>query len=327
MEACNTPLFCVTLSYTLVGELIFYTILVYCPSSPHRRKSTIVPLLFTGKLHNAVWPILWTVYRYTVFWLAQLLQNCSTTINKDVCVCSFRYLEQRCYLHNIEYVVLSISYSHTMPLLWYEALWDFFLLDLLITHHLLKLGPTSHLSEGTGEWSAFALPRPEMREHLRGTVNALLVPLPTTLWQRVSKCLHSQSLISTTKCRDETNDSTEIGSRWCSRRSGWNSGNFMPTIQWISAYEWTDSQVDVCVEVDEADEGDDEGDDEPRQVHVVEHVVGVHPQVRRLFKRRDRELWLLLRALCVSIVLIRTHSCPSCIGVLWKLPHAKARDL
>ena len=55
-------------------------------------------------------------------------------------------------------------------------------------------------------------------------------------------------------------------------------------------YEWTDSQVDVCVEVDEADEGDDEGDDEPRQVHVVEDVVGVHPQVRRLFKRRDREL-------------------------------------
>ena len=56
------------------------------------------------------------------------------------------------------------------------------------------------------------------------------------------------------------------------------------------------SQVDVCVEVDEADEGDDEGDDEPRQVDVVEDVVGVHPQVRRLFMREDREFGLLLRA-------------------------------
>ena len=127
-----------------------------------------------------------------------------------------------------------------MPLLWYEAIWDFFLLDLLITHHLLKLGPTS------GEWSAFALPRPEMREHLRGTVNALLVPLPTTLWQRVSKCQNSQSLISTTKCRDETNDSTEIGSSRCSRRAGWNSVNFMPTIQWISAL-WVDWLTGRCL--------------------------------------------------------------------------------
>ena len=88
----------------------------------------------------------------------------------------------------------------------------------------------------------------------------------------------------------------------------------MPTIQWISAYEWTDSQVDVRVEVDEADEGDDEGDDEPRQVHVVEHVVGVHPQVRRLFKRRDRELWLLLRAYVLALCWLEPIHVPLVLG-------------
>ena len=40
--------------------------------------------------------------------------------------------------------------------------------------------------------------------------------------------------------------------------------------------------VYVGVEVYEADEGNDEGDDEPRQVDVIEDVIVVHPQVRRL---------------------------------------------
>ena len=44
----------------------------------------------------------------------------------------------------------------------------------------------------------------------------------------------------------------------------------------------TNLQVDVGVEVYEADEGHDEGDDEPRQVDVVEYVIVVHPHVRRL---------------------------------------------
>ena len=58
---------------------------------------------------------------------------------------------------------------------------------------------------------------------------------------------------------------------------------------WVSSPKTDeDSQVDVGVEVDEADEGHDEGDDEARQVHVVEYVVRVHSQVRRLDRRWSR---------------------------------------